>query len=202
MSRNILPKDLETIFIKNILFELSDKEFLAIIDSQMSNLKKYVEGEECIEIFNFFTTSSNKTINYRKILAHSIWGKNIDLHKLDNERIKQINRKQEKFISINKIINIHDWLSGGTTITYEGVDGIEHKIVFEYPFDRFIINTASLVGSIYYDDKLVPVSSNLEGSIVKELDRFRSKGNNHALEDLLNFIQLGEYKNIANKLGR
>ena len=118
----------------------------------------------------------------------------------DKKRNEQIDSRNEQFVSIQKIIECHALLSGTTTIVYLGVGNEQHNIKVIYPFDTFQINTDELIGAIYVDGLIVPVSGDIEKCIKRELELHEN--DNESYKKVLRFLTSEEYLEMALLLGR
>ena len=194
-----LTDELKENILKNALREIPDEKLIHLIDSNLRNLEKGLEGKNRL-LFDEYEININRSFEYKRRIAHRVWGGEVDLVLLDKKRNEQIDSRNEQFVSIQKIIECHALLSGTTTIVYLGVDNEQHNIKVIYPFDTFQINTDELIGAIYLDGLIVPVSGDIEKCIKRELELHEN--DNESYKKVLRFLTSEEYLEMALLLGR
>jgi hypothetical protein len=193
-----LSEIVENAFYQNILNELPDDEFLNIIEANFDNLLKIINND--YDRFTLQLLQEVKEISNRRDMVISLWGKYIDLKKLDFLRKKQIHEMKEKFIDIKKLVGVYEWISGSTSIVFIGKDEKKHNIKVNYPYDNEIVIPNCLVGAIYYDEKLVPIQSELETNIILSLKDVMSE--NIVLKEVLQFLTSKAYIDLNIRIGR
>jgi len=194
-----LPVEVVTALYAHLLHKLSNEDLIKIIKHNLSDLKPLIKqyDEFIPQIIRRLELVEG---DFHVDLIYSIWGESIDLKKLDKLRWNQVQENHEIFVGIKSINRCLGWLSGGTTIEYCGNDNSYHSIKVNYPFDNLKILPNKLVGAIYFDERLVPITSDLEIDILNGLNTSLLK--NEEFEEVINFIKSENYYTIAKKIGR
>jgi len=195
-----LPQEVEAAFYANALSTLADEVFLELIDQHLPSLSNCLDADEQHWLKQY---QANKDYpKARKELAHSLWGKYIDLRRLDFLREAQIIEQNEQFIQIDDLIAVNAWLSGGTSIEYVGVDKMKYVLSVEFPYTKLRHRPCCVTGAVYYQHKLVPFGSALEKEVLNALAVYKENDHFEDLAALMDFLFSEEYLTVAKKLGR
>ncbi len=120
---------------------------------------------------------------------------------LDIREFELYSMRQERQIEqVQKIIDVDNWLDGGISIFFASKDNSQNKIELNSYIEP--INLLHLSYSLYYNNVIVPISSQLEIDIIDELIRFNKKKKYKSVSEIIRFVSSSEFKDNAKKIGR
>ena len=193
-----LSKNIEDIILFNALGETNNLTLIEYIKSNLDNIPKDIRIKHQIQ----FNRLDKNDLKAQILIINLIFGAYINLKNLENYRLIQMQKETEHFIPIKHVIEEMEWLSGGLTLKYLGVDNLEHHIHLNFPFNKKLIITYNLIGALYLDHKLVPIRSTLEHEIKNALSHFISLNHHVTTKQILDYVSSKAYIYNAKEIGR
>jgi len=191
-------EEIKKIIIGHALHQISDEELEKHVIPKLGDFEADLKDHDEYNLINRLKNGEHEDSKEACWKIHALFSPILDMRKLEEERLKQIEDTKEQYIPIKKMNIPQEWLSGTTTFEYTGMDEKKHQFIINHPYDIVIKHSLNLVGAIYLDNNFVPVRSNLEYLLIEDLKKV-SRG---SATSIVNFINSEQYLQVAKELGR